>query len=184
MKINRIKKLKNKLLNFNIVNTKIYKVLKYYSPLTIESIELTLKKALFIIYKHHINNKKIIFIGAPLKLNKKLKFVFKNTKHIFIPQSLWNDGVISNRLSLKKTETAKLLGKLDQTPDLIVVLNETVHINILKESYKTKIPTIFFCNLINQNFNYVVRGDFKFSQKQIRNNFFYSILITPLKNKK
>jgi ribosomal protein S2 len=185
MKINRITSFKNKLLHLKLIKTQTYKLLNSFESIKIENIEFRLKKALQVIYKYHISNKQILFVGTPLKLNKKLKSLLKNTKHIIIPESLWVNGAvinIKNRLLNNNTKISKLLLKLKRTPDLIVVLNKTPNMTALEEAYKTKIIAISLsCNLTDDESTYKTQGYFKFIQKQIRHNLFYILLISVLK---
>ena len=183
MKINRINKFKNKLLTLKLIKTRTYKNLNFFNSIKIKNIGFKLKKALYVIYKYHINNKQIVFVGTPLKLNKKLKYLLKNAQHVIIPESLWINGSIRNRL-LNNSNNAiyKILLKLKRTPDLIVILNKAENNTILEESYKTKILTISLSGcLTKDNYNYTVPGKFRFIKKQIKNNLFYALLIATLK---
>jgi len=72
MKIEKIKNIKNKILKLKLIQTKIYDKKQYLNNIKIEDIEFRLKKILYIIYKYHISNKKILFIGNPLNLRNTL----------------------------------------------------------------------------------------------------------------
>jgi ribosomal protein S2 len=65
-----------------------------------EYTELYLKNVLQIIYKYHNINKKILFIGIPVSFQKKLSKILKKPRHIVIPQSIWINGVLSNRFAI------------------------------------------------------------------------------------
>lgn len=183
MKINRTTKYKNKLLNLKLIETKIYKNLKFFDSSKIENTEFSFKRALHVIHKYNTSNKQILFIGTPLELTKKLlQHLFKNTKHIVIPETLWINGALYNKVLNKSTKTYERLLKLKQTTDLIVMLNKTSNITALEEGHKTKITTISLnCNLTYDEFSYKVLGDLKLTQKQIKNNFFDCSLMTVLK---
>ena len=103
MKIRKIKKFQYTLLKLNLIKDQVYKKKiqknNYDDVFNIktEIIELHLKKALQIIYKYHMNHKKILFIGVPQNFQKKFSNILRNTKHIAIPKSIWINGVLSNR---------------------------------------------------------------------------------------
>lgn len=178
MKINQATVTTNKLLTLNLAKAKTYKTSSCFDPIKIKDTEFKLKKALKIIYKYHKSNKKILFIGTPLKLNKQLKYLlFKQTKHIIVPETSWVNGSINN-----KTETGRALLNLKRTPELIVILNKTSTLTVLEESYKAKIITISLgTNFIKGKSSYKISGNFKFLQNQLLNNFFYSVLLTMFK---
>jgi hypothetical protein len=63
---------------------------------------------------------------------------------------------------------------MDQNLDLIA----------LEESYSSKLPTITLnsdLNPLNTKSSYKVPGNFVFSKNKLKNNFFYSILLSTLK---
>jgi ribosomal protein S2 len=190
MKIDRTTSFKNKLLHLKLIKTQTYKLLNPFESIKIENVEFRLKKALQVIYKYHTSDKQILFIGTPLKLNKKLNSLLKNTKHTIIPEPLWVNGAIiniKNRLSNSNPKISKLLLKLKRTPDLIVILNKTSNTTALEEAYKTRIIAVSLsCNLTGDESTYKTQGYFKLIQKQIRHNLFYILLVSVLKksNKK
>lgn len=170
MKIHKTNKSKNKLLNFKLMETKVYKNFKFFDYINIENIEFSFKKAISIIYKYNTNNKQILFvICTPLDLPKKLlQHLFKNTKHIVIPESLWVNGTFYHKFLTKNTKTCECLLKLKQTPDLIVTLNKTSKINIREKKYTT--------TFLNHNF-----AENESNYKILRNNFFYDSLLAIFK---
>jgi ribosomal protein S2 len=186
MKIRKIKKFQYTLLKLNLIKSQIYKkkIQKnhYDDVLNIktELIELHLKKALQIIYKYHMNKKKILFIGIPQNFQKKFSKILKNTKHVAIPQSIWVNGILSNRyaisrfLCLKRQKNLKkknwlqnkiiyFLISVIKQPDLIVIFNPNLEKNALNESYKLKLPIVTFDNNLyfNTKFFYKIPGNFQ-----------------------
>jgi ribosomal protein S2 len=182
-----------KLLKFNIIKNKILKKIHFLKNIKLEDIEIRIKKALYLIYLYHINEKKILFVGNPLKINKELFNLFKKSQHIFIPKNAWISGIITNQYSSLKpifkkdnniTKISKIILKLKKKSDLIVILDKQVEYIALKESYSSKIPSI----TLNTDLNpfdvescYKIPGNFNFSKNISKNNFFYSILIATLK---
>lgn len=188
MKINKQKLLKNKLIKLKLIETKIYKNSNKNS-FKIAEIVTRLKKALNIIYKYHINNKKIIFIGNYTKLNSNFKKLFKNTKHILFPKYVWMNGIINNQKScfkyLRKHQNvisdkfSETLIQINKGIDLIVILDSDYTTNILHEGKIANIPTIslgYLESILDFKGTYNIPGNFKFSKKIIRDHFFYSIL--------
>ena len=194
MKIIKKTVYQNKLLKLKLIQTKIYNKKQYLNNIKIEDIEYRLKKIFYIIYKYHILNKRILFVGAPFNINDKITDLFKNTKHILLPRSVWVRGAISNKNSCfkhlsnnqknTKNKISELLLQLKKNIDLIVVFEESYNLNVLNEGYIARIPIISLNSDLNIKENkpsYKVPGNFKFTNKKIRDNFFYSILISTLK---
>jgi ribosomal protein S2 len=160
------------------------KLLKNYIYIN-KTIEILprLKKALNVIFKYHINNKRILFIGNS---NQKLITALTQTKHIFIPQSIWVEGILTNSESFfkqfleksNKTSRQKFnaFEQLNKTIDLIVIINEHFSNKIIDEANKAQIPTIV-CNCELEMFN--TKPCFKIpnNDKKLTNNFLYSILV-------
>jgi ribosomal protein S2 len=194
MKIKKIIKYQNKLLKLKLIKSKIFNKNHYLNNIKIEDIEYRLKKIFHIIFKYHVFNKRILFIGTPVNFDNNLYKALKDTKHFLIPESLWLNGVINNKTNffqqfLKTNKTNKkqfqrVFFYFKKDIDLIVLLNEQDNFNVLNESYLAKIPVISLnsnLNIQNIKSNYKIPGDFKFSNKKIRDNFFYSILLAVLK---
>ena len=100
MKIKQITNIKYKLIKLKLIKSQFYKpktkkINKYNKIL--EQIQIGFKKNLQIIYEYHINNKQILFIGFPIIFNKSL---FKKTQHLFISNSVWINGILSNKMSI------------------------------------------------------------------------------------
>lgn len=180
--------MKNKLINLMLVkshycekNSIIQNNLKYIKP------------ALQIIHKCHVNNKKILFVGMP----KYYSYKIKTSKHVFVPDSVWVKGILTNNKQIanyfnkksqnKKNNIKKLkfLFNLTQKPDLIVILNKNKTPKMLEEGYLARIPVITLNNDI------LPIRDFKSSYKTPENilneankNFFIPFIISILKKKK
>merc|ERR1712024_102201 len=65
-------------------------------------LELHLKKIFSVIFEYHKNRKLIIFLGIPKKIKNKYKRTFSKTKHIFLPEYYWVNGLLTNKNSLFK----------------------------------------------------------------------------------
>lgn len=193
MKINKITKYQSKLVKLKLIKTKIYKK-NDYDFIKIEEIISRLKKALHIIYQYHVNNKRILFVGTPIHIEEKLKNLIKNTRHTYIPESVWMNGILTNQQScfkylLKNQQSVNrkistILFKTKKKSDLIVILDASANSNALNEGYLTRTPVISLnLHLDNSDIksSYKVPGNFKFTHKKVRNNFFYSILSATLK---
>ena len=195
MKITTLTKYKTKLLKLKLLKTKVYKNKKNFNYFLLKTMETRLKKALHVIYKFHIANKKILFIGTPLQLNSKIKQLLKHKKHNFIPESIWIKGIITNpKASFKhllkqhinnRDKSSKFLFNLKNQIDLIVILNEKANLNALKESSLKQVPIISLdsnYDLTNLNLTtYKVIGNYRFVDKNVRNNLFFLLLSSLLK---
>jgi ribosomal protein S2 len=195
MKITTLRNYKTKLLKLKLLKTKTFKLEKDLNYLLLKNIETRLKKILHIIYRFHVANKKILFIGTPIKLNNQIKKLFKNKKHNFIPENIWMSGIITNSKSsfkhlvrqhaVTKSTTSKFLFNLKSQADLIVILNERSNLTALKESSLKRVPTIalnvnsdFFSSSLS---TYKAMGNYGFTKKSIRNNLFFLLLNAVLK---
>lgn len=197
MKLNNTIKFKNKITKLKIIETKIYqKNLK--TPLKLSDITSKLKKSLHIIYKYHVSNKRILFIGTNLLLKQKLENL-TNSQHLFLPNSIWLNGILTNQQSCLRylfknniyinNKFSETLYQLKKKVDLIVLLDSNFKNNILSESYLTNTPIIFLgCDkkIAKLKINYNIPGNFKFLRKKLRSEFFSLMLLSTLKkaNKK
>ena len=189
MKIKKIYIKKNKIVKINIIKTKLYK--KINNPcLNLNDIIFRFKQALQIIY----NNKKILFVGFPDKIENKFQILLQNTNHVLIPSSFWMNGIITNpkkcvsyifkNQKFINPKISKILFLLNTKVDLIVLLNSVATKNILNESYHSKIPIVSlttYFNIFDSRSTYKIPGDSKFSIKNPRNNFFYMIIYSLFK---
>lgn len=193
MKLNSIKQFKNKLTKLKIIETKTYKKNIPFSIKTTDIIS-RLKKALQIIHKYHVYNKRILFVGMPYNNVKRLKSNITNQKHLYIPSSVWLNGIITNQKSCFKylyknqilisSKFFKILTQLTKKINLIVVLESNFSNNLIKESYIASIPTIFITNSLeieNYKISYKIPGSFNFLKKKDKDDFFFSVLLATLK---
>jgi ribosomal protein S2 len=145
-----------------------------------------LKKALNVIFKYHTSNKRILFTGNP---NKKLINTLTNTKHIFVPQSIWIEGILTNSESFFKKSIRKskhissqkfnMYGQLNKTIDLIVILNEPFVTKIVEEALKAQIPTVVYnceLNIFDSKPSFKIPNN----NQKLTNNFFNAVLIAIL----
>lgn len=192
MKLKRTSLYKNKVLKLQLVKTKIFDKKQYLNNIKLEDIEYRLKKALHLIYKFHIKNKKIAFIGTPVILTPNFRSLFKTTNHAIIPESIWMNGILTNQSSSfrylsKDQKTAKLLEilfQLKRKSDLIVICDSSINAVALEEGYVAKIPIISFGNnfsITNNKSSYKIPGNFNSKVQIFRNNFLFSILLATLK---
>jgi ribosomal protein S2 len=205
MKIQKIKKSQYTLLKLNLIKSQTYKKKiqkNNYDDITnikTENIKLHLKRALQITYKYHINHKKILFVGVPQNFQKKMSKVLKQTKHISIPQSIWINGILTNRLAIsrhlylkrrKNIETPTLsknkaiyfLLSIIKQPDLIVIFNQSFEKNTLNEIFDLRLPIITLENNLyfDAKSSYKVPGNFQGIYKKTKHVVFL-ILISILK---
>ena len=182
MKINSNKIKTKQLLKLHIIKFRIYEnhknSLDYLPNINTAEIVIKLKKSINIIYNFHKNKKKILFIGVPKLIEKKINL---ETNHIAVPEFYNMLGLFINKPILKNQSIQKnklfSFSKLNSKPDLILIFNSDNEDLIIKESYKSKIPVIKFnsnFNLKNKNlFNlYEVPGNLNFSKKSIDDLFF------------
>lgn len=194
MKIKKIKQV-NKKHKYRLIKLNL---LKKNSNLSSEAkdTEYRLKKALNIIYKYHLNYKRILFVSnstlEAVMLNKRLK----GTKHICIPGFLWRDGIISNRKRFfymqkkKKTKIPKILFKLSKRSQLIVLFNQN-NSTIIDEGCAAQIPVISIdynfddINTQVNNSTYKIPGNIDFRGKLVKKgSLFYYLLMAVLKRAK
>lgn len=193
MKIKKIQNNNYKLLKLKLIKSKILKKNHLIKNVTLEDIESRIKKVLKLIYLYHINNKKILFVGNPLNINKRMIKFLRNTNHVFIPKSAWLAGIITNNqtsfkfLFKKNTNLTKISQKilqLKKKSDLVVLMNKNLDNIALEESYSSKLPVISLNSELSPfdfKSSYKVPGDLSFYKLKFKNNFFYSILISTLK---
>lgn len=196
MKIKKILKYNNKLVKLKLIQTKTYTKSQYLNLLKIEDIEYRLKKISHIIHKYNSLNKNILFVGIPLQVSSYIQKFTNNNNHIFFPTSAWVRGILSNKnfdltritkiQSMNKSQISKLILKIKKKVDLVVILEDTPTNNVLNESYISRKPTILLntdLDIKNTKSDYKVPGQPKFKNNQIRDNLFYSLLISTLKKK-
>jgi ribosomal protein S2 len=193
MKINQTKVYKNKILKLKLIQTKVYKK-NPNNFIKIEDISSRLKKFFSIVYNYHINNKKILFVGTPINITPKLKKILKKTNHLFIPESVWLSGILTNHEACIKylskhpktidNKVSEIFFQMQKKSDLIVVFNFFSNQKPIVEAYLAKIPIICFnysLNITDPILSYKIPGNFKFRKKKVRNILVYSILYTIFK---
>jgi ribosomal protein S2 len=123
--------------NFNLV-----------TELTLNQIIINFKKILQVIFQYHSQNKRILFIGIPKKLELKIN---KTTNHVAVSKFFNIQGLISNNANVNMQNTKhrlfgfkSLLPKLSKRPDLVVLISHDKKQNILKECFVAKTPIIHF----------------------------------------
>jgi ribosomal protein S2 len=193
MKLQKKNLKKSKFLKLNIIKTQLYKKINNHF-LNLNDVILRFKQSLQVIYKYHINNKKILFVGFPNNIENQFQILLKDTNHIMIPHSFWMNGLITNPKKclnyllkdnkLINKKLSKILFLLNEKVDLIILLNSNAEKNILNESYVSKIPLIYlnnYLNIFDPRPSYKIPGNFKFFIKNSRNNFFFSIIYSIFK---
>ena len=170
MKIKKINKYKTKLIDLKLINTKILNKKNLFENTNLKEIKYQLKKSLQVIYKYHITDKKILFIGNLTQLNNNIKLKYMN--HTWINEYNLKNGLVTNNNSISNPY------------DLIVILNYQYSKSIVNEAESLKIPTICLninLNIMDINCLYKIPGNFKFSEKPIRNKFFFTMLEATIK---
>lgn len=202
MKIKKIKSFKYKLLKLQLIKLKVYKkkIKKQNYDNTvniiIKQIELHLKKALQIIYEFHLNNKRIFFIGIPSNFQNNFSKILKKTKHLSIPESIWINGILSNKdatLQFLKSKRLKYIKQkssqiknlqplfyIKKKPDLIIIMDPEIEKNVINEASNLKIPIISLnSNLYtNSKTTYKIPGNFQLIDKKLYNIIF--LLLTSI----
>lgn len=195
MKNLKLTRYKTKLFKFKLLKTKVYKNQKDFSHLLLKNTETRLKKILHIIYQFHTANKKILFIGAPLRPNNQTKELFEGKNRSFIAETIWVNGIITNlgpslkhllkRHTIENDKTSKLFFNLKNQVDLIIILDEKYNFAALKESSSKKVPIVSLNSnytLLNSSFpTYRVTGNYGSTGKKIRNNLFLLFLSSLFK---
>lgn len=193
MKLNSIKQFRSKLTKLKLIETKIYKK-NLNMLIKITDIITKLKKALHIIYKYHAYNKRILFVGIPTTVIQQLKLKILNQKHLYIPNSIWLNGIITNQKScfkyiyknrdLLNPKFSETLSQFNKKLDLMVILDSRFKDNLIKESCIAGIPTIVIGNYLEIDYyksSYKIPGTFNFFKKKNKDNFFYLLLLATLK---
>jgi hypothetical protein len=136
-----------KLFNLTLANSKLIidEALKTDATSLIR-LAIKIKSALRIIHKFHVNKKRIVFVGNPLNINKRLSRMFRKTKHVFIPRLAWTAGHMTNRFSSNKYENTKSFSiyKLKKKGSLVVVIDQLVDLTALNEFHSLSVPIISF----------------------------------------
>ena len=199
MKLKNINQFNYKLIKLEIIKSKIISnyLNKFQFETNLTQFEIYLKKAFLIIFQYHINNKKILFIGIPKEISANYIKNLKKTNHIFLPESYWIKGLLTNKLTIFKSIKNSLeiikQNKLDRIknyfllkhkPNLIVLFNTKSPKPILMETVKLKIPVIIFNpNLLtNSTTLYQIKGNYNYIIKK-KQNFLLLLIESILKQK-
>lgn len=118
---------------------------------------INFKKILQIIFQFHIQNRRILFVGVPKKLELKIN---KLTQHTAIPSSFDVTRILSNNFMNTESIDRKLesnmanlsLSRLSRKPDLVVLVTHDKIENVLKNCFILKIPTIDLSSASNLSF--------------------------------
>jgi len=190
MKLKKIRIKKYKLMRMYLTKYEAYikdSSFMFVSDNVLDRLEISFKKALFIIYQYHIYDKRILFIGLPYSRERKILRVFLNSNHIFIPRSVWQQGLIGNKdsvsqISKKNIYFQKLL-EVKENPHLVVIFNEANLSNMVSEILKLSIPIVYFGNSIKgfEGISYFIKGNFV---KKKMKNFFQFLIYSVLKQSK
>ena len=166
-----MKKILNKI-NNNFLNITL---LKYKSLDISLSINNSLKHALKLIYTFNSNKKVIWFVGFD-----SFKKINLDSNHVFLPTCFWIKGLIGNSKFVKFKR--KILNF--KKPDLVIILNDKINNDIIKEFTKLDVPIILFgsrklsiklcyTNLINVSL-----------EKNLKSFFFFLVYSTLKKSTK
>lgn len=171
MKILKKQKL-NKILSLKLIKNTIFNKKQNKFNQT----KLELKKQVKIIFKFFLFNKQILFLNVLNKLNQFMLTFIKNTKHCFLTNNTWFNGVLTNLSSIFKALILlknvkifiKFLFNLQKT-NLIVIFNKKINVS---ELLNFKVP------IVNFGYNGSPFYDYKLNYffKNINNFFIYSLL--------
>jgi ribosomal protein S2 len=187
MKLKKITNLKYKLIKFELIKSKISQ-----NNIFNNNVEVYLKKALLVIFQYHLNNKKILFVGISKTTQNKYEKTLKKTKHLFLPDSYWIKGLLTNKVTVFKyikkrvifftSNRVKNYFLLKNKPSLIVLFDAKIQSSLVKEAVKLKIPVIAFnSDMLHSNgITYQLPVNrFKINVKN--DNFFLSLLNSMFK---
>jgi hypothetical protein len=165
--INQIKT--NKLLHLKLIKNKVYH--------KFNKILLQFKKNFKIFFKFTILNKKILFVGIIKKFQNFILSFIKNTKHSFLQNNFWFNGILTNSNAFLKYLI--LLENMNLFIKYLFNLNKINLISVfgfkiskISELSHFKIPILGFDNLNSSIFSY----KFNFSEKKFNSALFYFFL--------
>lgn len=168
----------NKLLSLKLLKNRAYNKKQNI----FNQIKLELKKQVKIIFKFFLCNKQILFLNILGKLNRFMLTFVKNTKHCFLTNNMWFNGVLSNLSSIFKVLILlknvkifiKFLFNLQKT-DLIIIFNKKINIF---ELLNFRVPIISFSYVGSKFYDYKLNYLFK-----NKNHFFVYSLLNVIKLK-
>jgi ribosomal protein S2 len=208
MKLKKIKHKKYKILKLHLLKSQVYQVdlkndnYNEFVNKSLEQSELHVKKALKIVYEYHCNNLKILFVGLPNVKNRFFRDLLRSTQHFFIPSNVWVNSFLANHASIfrflklkqsvknsasKKNLSLKNINTLLSVrtkPDLVVIFNQDIKTDIIKELFNLDIPIILFGSNVsfNSQITYAIPGNFFFVNQKVT-NIFFCLLCSILKNR-
>lgn len=168
MKVSRNITSFNKLLKLKLLKTKIYTKKYTFANIKLEELEHRLKKALQVIHKYHIQNKRILFVFPYFKSQMKvIRKLFGQVKHHFLPGIQW---------------MWKFLTHKKNSYDLIVILSEPRYINLVLNFYSLNKPIIYIRKDLNISFDYHVIGEYLVNcDKKKQTSFFLTSIVCLFK---
>lgn len=183
MKLKKLKKSKYSNLELQIFRL-FSKKKNFNSKTELKLTKILLNKIANIIYLYHITNKTILFVGFSTKFTK----ILKTTKHILVPEFMWQNNMFNSINYKKRTKIPKnifkLQTKLEKKVDLIIINNLNINKTPLKESYLAGIPAITISEevrIAKMKSNYNSTGSYNlFTEKAENSNFFYLFIKTIL----
>lgn len=173
----------NTLLKLKLIKTKMYLKKESYPNLMIEDVGCRLRKGMQVIFKFHVNRKKILFVGnIPSAEETAVKKLLRNTRHVFVPEYLWSNECTFNSTILSpyilKCDLVYTTLRPKNKNHLTVILNSsTGGINI--ENYKAKIPTIVLSNnldISDVTSSYKILGNLIIGNKRVKSHLFLILL--------
>jgi hypothetical protein len=186
---------KQRLIELKLLKTKTYKKNYKFNFLKLNDISFYIKTILHVVYKYHTNNKKILFVGTPIKAHKQIEKLLANTKHTAIPESVWLNGLLTNKRyclkyivkdqSINPKSSSRFLLEVKNKNDLIVLFNNPKN-SMTKEIENNQVPIVSFISELNPTSkknlgDYKIISDFNFTSKTKRDNFLYEMLKTIFK---
>lgn len=128
-----------KFLKLELINLKIFNnsSMVSFSEREVTEFIVFLKKAFTIVYKYHINQKRILIIGISQYYQFQVNHLLKRTKHTFLSEYFYDKGLITNKLTNRSI-------LLQNSYDLILILNPEKHNILIKETLKYQIPVVCF----------------------------------------
>ena len=189
----KIKKFKFKqILKLHLLKSRIYEQFMKKNNslvgLTLNQIINNLKKSLQIIFQYHQEEKRILFIGVPKKLEININ---KLTTHIAVSYNHNLQGMFSNNIgnfgvekesNKNLSNSTYLLPKLFKKPDLVVFFCHKKAESVIQEISSSKIPLIILDD--SKNFNNIDSSTFIYDNNIyfISLNFLFKIIKNKPKN--
>lgn len=162
---------------------------------SVNNSKIYIKRSLKVLQSYIYRNDKILFIGVPSDVQKKIKKLTKRTPHVFIEEGIWMNGIFTNqnrvydyikRIDNKNIKrTLKALLKLRRYPKLVVCLSGNLETEVLQEMSKLKIPVIALSPRFENNSKvlYKVPCHANF-QNKAHGNVYYGFIATLFKRYK